>query len=313
MILFSHYVSDQFVLFSLTQGDTASDNDEYGDVVVNKTEDDETGDDETGDEVIIEKEDDTESVLGSKSTNPTFGPLRKFSRENELSGYQQELKMVQGKKIICSLDLLLTIFKARCQTPGCTVVPTVHYYFVGVAIIIKSSCSAGHTHKFCSSHQTNEVYANNLQVATSIMVSGNQFAKIERMARFLHLQFMSKSTYYRFQRLYVVPGINEWWMWMKQELVTEFSGQDVVVGGDGQCDSPGFNAKNICYFMMEVTSNYILDIEVLDKRHVGLISTNMEKEAAQRSLDRLKQELKIVEFVTDASTSVIALLGTVSL
>ena len=106
----------------------------------------------------------------------------------------------------------------------------------------------------------------------------------------------------------MIPGINEWCMCMKQELVTEFSGQDVVVGGDGQCDSPGFNAKNICYFMMETTSNYILDIEILDKRHVGLTSTNMEKEAAQRSLDRLKQELKIVEFVTDASTSVIALL-----
>ena len=124
---------------------------------------------------------------------------------------------------------------------------------------------------------------------------------------------MSKSTYYRFQRLYEAPGINEWWMWMKQELVTEFSGQDVVVGGDGQCDPPGFNAKKICYFRMEATSNYILDIEVLDKRHVGLISAIMEKEAAQRSLDRLKQELKIVEFVTDASTSVIALLGIVSL
>ena len=313
MIQFSHHVSDQFVLFSLTQGDTASDNEEHSDVVVNETEDDETGDDETGDEVIIEKEDERESVSGSESTNPYFGPFRKFSRENELSGYQQELKMVQGKKIICSLDLLLAVFKARCQTPGCNVVPTVHHYFVGVAIIIKSSCSAGHTHKFCSSHETNEVYANNLQVVTSIMVSGNQFAKIERVARFLHLQFISKSTYYRFQRLYVVPGINEWWMWMKQELVTEFSGQDVVVGGDGQCDSPGFNAKNICYFMMEATSNYILDIEVLDKRHVGLISTNMEKEAAQQSLDHLKQELKIVEFVTDASTSVIALLGTVSL
>ena len=92
--------------------------------------------------------------------------------------------MVQGKKIICSLDLLLAVFKGRCQTPGCTVVPTVHHYFVGVAIIIKSSCLAGHTHKFCSSHETNEVYANNLQVVTSIMVSGNQFAKIERMARF---------------------------------------------------------------------------------------------------------------------------------
>ena len=61
--------------------------------------------------------------------------------------------------------------------------------------------------------------------------------------------------------------------------------------------------------MMEVDTNYILDVEVLDKRHVGLISTNMEKEAVQRSLERLNQELKIVELVTDASTSVTALLG----
>ena len=148
MILFSHYVSDQFVLFSLTQGDTASDNEEYGDVVVNETEDDETGDDETGDEVIIEKEDDTESVLGSKSTNPTFGPFRKFSRENELSGYQQELKMVQGKKIICSLDLLLAIFKPDAKHLGALL-----YQLFSITLWVLPS-SSGHTHKlFLSSNE----------------------------------------------------------------------------------------------------------------------------------------------------------------
>jgi hypothetical protein len=35
----------------------------------------------------------------------------------------------------------------------------------------------------------------------------------------------------------------------------------------------------------------------------------MEKEAVQQSLEHLNQELKIVELVTDASTSVTALLG----
>jgi hypothetical protein len=85
---------------------------------------------------------------------------------------------------------------------------------------------------------------------------------------------------------------------MRGEVMKEFDGKDVVVGGDGQCDSPGFNAKNLCYFMMEVDSNYILDIEVLDKRHVGLVSPNMEKEAVKRSLERLTEEIKVVEFVT---------------
>jgi hypothetical protein len=113
------------------------------------------------------------------------------------------------------------------------------------------------------------------------------------MAKFLNLEFLSKSTYYRFQRLYLIPEINKWWSWMRDELLKEFSGKDLVLGGDGQCDSPGFNAKNLCYFMVEVNSNYILGIEVLDKRHDGLTSTNMEKEAVKRSLDRLQRKVSV--------------------
>lgn len=84
---------------------------------------------------------------------------------------------------------------------------------------------------------------------------------------------------------------------------------DVVVGGDGQCDSPGFSAKNLCYFLMEVTTSYILEIEIRDKRHVGLSSTNMEKEALQNALNRLSAVLKVVEVATDASSSMKKLIG----
>ena len=48
----------------------------------------------------------------------------------------------------------------------------------------------------------------------------------------------------------------------------------------GQCDSPGINAKNLCYFLIEVESSYILDIEVVDKRHVGLVFENIRKSSA---------------------------------
>jgi hypothetical protein len=190
-----------------------------------------------------------------------FGPHRKFSRQSELYSTKEEFKMVQETKFICSLDLLLAVFQVRCQTPGCTALPSVRFHFVGATITVNSTCSSGHTHRFCSSGQINDLYASNLQVAASIMLSGNQFGKIKRMAKFLHLEFLSQSTYYRFQRLYLIPEINGWWSWMKGELVREFSGQDLVVGGDGQCHSPGFNAKNISYFMMEVNTNYILHVE----------------------------------------------------
>ena len=154
-----------------------------------------------------------------------------------------------------------------------------------------------HLVRFCSSHELGEgVYVNSLQAAASILLSGNSFAKIERMAKFYGLALLSKSTFYRYQRLYLIPEINEWWAWTRQELLKEFVGQDNVIGGDGQCDSPGFNAKNLCYFMVEANSNYIIEVEILDKRHVGLASTNMEREAVKRGLERLTQDIKVVEF-----------------
>ena len=239
----------------------------------------------------------------------TFGPHPKLSRGDEIYSMEKEYTKVQERKFVCSLDLLLATLQTRCQVPGCAALPNIRYHFVGVTVIVNCHCSSGHDYRFCSSHQVNDVYANNLQAAASIILSGSHYAKVERLAKFLNLEFLSKSTYYRFQRLYLVPEINDWWSWMRSELIEEFVGKEIVVGGDGQCDSPRFNAKNLCYFIMEVESNYILDIEVLDKRHVGLVSTNMEKEAVRRSLDRLTKELKVVELVTDASTSIKALLG----
>jgi len=61
------------------------------------------------------------------------------------------------------------------------------------------------------------MYANNLQAAASILLSGNNFTKIERMFSFLGLSFMSDSTFYRMQRLYLIPCINEWWNWQRDQ------------------------------------------------------------------------------------------------
>lgn len=151
------------------------------------------------------------------------------------------------------------------------------------------------------------MFANNLQVAASVRLSRNNFAKIERMASFLGLSFISDWTFYRMQRLYLIPCINEWWSWQREQLIQGFlenGNNAMVVCRDGQCDSPGHTAKNLCYFLMELVSGYILEVEVRDKRHVGLISSNMEKQALQISLQRLQQSLNIVEVVTDASSSI---------
>ena len=61
------------------------------------------------------------------------------------------------------------------------------YHFVGATVVVNSYCEGGHKHRFCSSHEVNGIYANNLQSAAAVLLSGNNFAKVSRMADFLGL------------------------------------------------------------------------------------------------------------------------------
>ena len=73
------------------------------------------------------------------------------------------------------------------------------------------------------------------------------------------------------------------------------------------------SARRICYFIMEVTSKYILQVQIVDKRHVGLVSSNMEVEGLKKSLKKIQEDLNVVELVTDALSSVKKLLGRLKL
>ena len=216
--------------------------------------------------------------------------------------------MVQETKVICSLNLLLELFK-KCLELGCTNNATLKHHLVGPTVVVNWTCPSGHKGKFSSSREVNDMKANNLQAAASITLSGNNFAKIERMTKFLGLSFISESTFYRMQRLYFIPAVSEWWSWSREQIIEKFLNEEIVVCGDGQCDSPGHTAKNLCYFLMELVSGYIVEVEVRDKRHVALASSNMERQALQNALQRLRLTLNVVEVVTDASTSIKKMIG----
>ena len=207
----------------------------------------------------------------------------------------------------------LICFQKRCQTPGCNNSPNVTHHFIGTTLVANISCQAGHAFRFCSSHEVNQMYVNNIQVAAAVLLSGNNFGKVKRLAESMNLAFVSKSLYFRIQRVYLLPAVDEWWGWMRGQLMDEFRGQEVVCSGDGQCDSPDFSAKNLCYFIMEVSSKYIFQVQIVDKRHVGLVSSNMEVEGSKKSLKKLQEDLNVVELVTDASSSVKKLLGRLKL
>lgn len=188
---------------------------------------------------------------------PEYGPHQKFTRRYEESQYPGELGIIKGTKVICSLDLLVQQLEGMCKHPGCIFDTTVDYTLCGTSAMIRWKCPVGHIGRFCTSGEVNNVLSNNLQAAAAVLLSGNNFAKIERFAQFWGLSFISPSTFFRVQKLYCIPAIiDEWWQWMRAELIDEFQNKELVVSGDGQCDSPGFSAKNLCYYLMEIVSEY---------------------------------------------------------
>lgn len=241
---------------------------------------------------------------------PEYGPHQKFTRRYEESQYPGELGIIKGTKVVCSLDLLVQQLEGMCKHPGCIFDTTVDYTLCGTSAMIRWKCPVGHIGRFCTSGEVNNVLSNNLQAAAAVLLSGNNFAKIERFAQFWGLSFISPSTFFRVQKLYCIPAIiDEWWQWMRAELIDEFQNKELVVSGDGQCDSPGFSAKNLCYYLMEIVSEYILEVEVLDKRHVGMKSSTMETRALKNALERLKSIANVIEVCTDASSSIKKLVG----
>ena len=197
-VVFFLSVVSAFVVSSSTYSDVESNETESADEVGHVYE---MGDDDLclSDDVGV----DTFSMLHSVPATPAslilFGPHRKLSGGEKMYEVKDKYEMLHDKKFVCALSLLLAVFQAQCQTPACTSVPTVKHHFVGMALLVNSTCKSGHQSSFCFSSKVNNIFVNNLQTAALIIISGSHYAKMGRFAKFLNLELRSKSSYYRFQ------------------------------------------------------------------------------------------------------------------
>jgi hypothetical protein len=94
-------------------------------------------------------------------------------------------------------------------------------------------CTNGHvSHRWCSQPLLNRcMHAGDLLLASSILISGNNFQKISTLAKFLKLPILSSSTYHRIQRTYLVPSIDSFWLSQQDDVIRGFQNRDVIVMG----------------------------------------------------------------------------------
>ena len=72
---------------------------------------------------------------------------------------------------------------------------------MGATLVVNTLCPTCHKLRFCSSHEENGIYANNLQATAALVLSGNNFDKISRMAQFLGLAFSARQLSSAFRKL----------------------------------------------------------------------------------------------------------------
>ncbi|CAB4006208.1 Hypothetical predicted protein, partial [Paramuricea clavata] len=237
-----------------------------------------------------------------------------FDKVN-VAGKQSQIFADHGQqsRSVVEVDKLLELFKNNCQMHLCTGQSRVENWKAdGGVLIITWRCCHGHGGIWSSSKvlcvkKEQNVYTTTIMIAAAIIITGGNYEKFALFCKFLGLSFISRSTFMRIQKKYVIPEIKRFWKDMKASIWKIFFGESIILCGDGRNDSPGFSAKYCVYVLMEQFVNVIVDIEVVDKRETGGVSTNMEVYGLKKLLERVVGEIVVSEIVTDASTAVAAL------
>ena len=228
---------------------------------------------------------------------------------DESSGDGNEDNPVIDKKYVVFLDnLLKLVYLLRCSECGIpSPVDSVDQHEVGSGLTLTAFCISGHTIvKWHSQPQQGRMPFGNLLISSAILCSGETYQRVAHMCELINIRIPGKSTYNNYQRDYLIPEINHAWECEHRAVVREVQerGGDVSVAGDGRCDSPGFCAKYCLYTHMDLTSNKIMSLQLVQVTETGS-SARMEVLGYQRGMElHLARGVQVTISATDRHVGV---------
>ncbi|CAH2293317.1 PREDICTED: uncharacterized protein LOC100485380 [Pelobates cultripes] len=216
---------------------------------------------------------------------------------------------VSEKKFIVfetSLDLLIKkvqtcTFPETCNSP----ITNTEKIISGTLLKVYTVCESNHRCEFWSSQpMIGNRSCGNLLASASILFSGSHFAKVSELFAIFGVSFISQSMHYIYQKLFLFPIIDHHYKKERRLLIDSLRGKMVCLSGDGQCDSPGFNAKYCTYSLLEEKSQKIIEcntIQVSEEKS----SIAMESLAFKRCMDQvLADKILISILVTNHHVSI---------
>lgn len=100
-------------------------------------------------------------------------------------------------------------------------------------------------------------------LAGAILFSGSSPSKVTTMMSHANIKCFSVRTYYNIQAAYLIPTVISVWKTSQDEMIAEHQGTELTIGGDARCDSPGYSAKYGSYTFLDVKSNKVIDLQLV--------------------------------------------------
>ena len=84
------------------------------------------------------------------------------------------------------------------------------------------------------------------------------------MLKHLNMASIKERTFFDHQKKYLAPAILSVWNESQTSLLSEcVSNGPLTIGGDGRADSPGYSAKYGSYGVIDLSSNNVIHIELV--------------------------------------------------
>lgn len=179
--------------------------------------------------------------------------------------------------------------------PVCTQACDVKTQRLGTFLSVKQWCPhCTFTRSWNSQPVLGSTPAGNLHLSAAVFIT------IEKVFNAMKLQLFQYETFRRHARSFIEPAVIHHWKVTQDVNLQQLSQEEkVILGGDMRADSPGHSAKYCSYTMMDLRSNTIVDIQLVQSNEVGG-SYHMEKEGLTRSLALLEsRDVKLDCIITD--------------
>ncbi|XP_027129110.1 uncharacterized protein LOC109136800 isoform X2 [Larimichthys crocea] len=200
---------------------------------------------------------------------------------------------------------LLDLFKI---CPTCSRDCQVHTCVKGTFLSVTQKClyqSCLYTRKWKSEPLVGSCPAGNLHLSAAVYHTGSSFIQTNKVLNTMHVRTFTRMAHRNHVQHYILPSVLHKWRLHQNNLLDSLKQRGTVsLGGYMRANSPGHCAKYGSYSMMDLGTNKIVDIQLVQSNEVGS-STRMEKEGLIWSLQYLEQPgVKVASLVTDRHSQV---------